>query len=264
MKRNLEGDKPMRILTITIALFIALAAIGAASAQAPKDRGPDDPPPPAGDRPQGEAPRPRREPRAGDDQPQPQPPPGKGPKGKTDGPRYTPPAPTPYPMPPGGPFPNVPGTPSPPVLQPGLPDGVYNFPDGRAVQRSRGVDRMMPPGMVQRVPGGPGPFGEPPPDDPEMRELMKQDAELEHQSHQMAQKFREARGEEREEARKALANAVAKHFEVRQERRELQIKRMEEELKRLRDEIAKRNDAQKTIIDNRFRELTGESRDLDF
>jgi hypothetical protein len=114
------------------------------------------------------------------------------------------------------------------------------------------------------MPGMPGGFGEPPPDDPEMRELMKQDAELEQQSVQMAHRVREATGEERQRIRDSLADVVVKHFDVRQKRRELQIKRMEEELKRLHDEIAKRNDARKTITDNRFRELTGESRDLDF
>ena len=113
------------------------------------------------------------------------------------------------------------------------------------------------------MPGPAGPFGEPH-DDPEMRDLMKQDAELEHQSFQMAQRIREASGDERQRIRESLGDVVSKHFDVRQKRRELQIKRMEEELKRLRDEIAKRNDARKAIIDNRFRELTGESRDLDF
>jgi hypothetical protein len=114
------------------------------------------------------------------------------------------------------------------------------------------------------MPGGANPFGEPPHDDPEMRELIKQDAELEQQSVQTAHRVREATGEERQKLRDSLADVVVKHFEVRQKRRELQIKRMEDELKRLRDEIAKRNDARKTIIDNRLREMTGDPRELDF
>lgn len=119
-------------------------------------------------------------------------------------------------------------------------------------------------GMMPGMPGHANPFGEPLPDDPEMRELMKQDAELEQQSMQMAHRVREASGEERQRLRESLADTVSKHFEVRQKRRELQIKRMEEELKRLRDEIAKRNDARKSIIDNRLREMTGDPRELDF
>jgi hypothetical protein len=97
-----------------------------------------------------------------------------------------------------------------------------------------------------------------------MHDLMKQDAELEQQTHKIAQEYRTASADERPRVRESLADVVAKHFEVRQKRRELQIKRMEEELKRLRDEIAKRNEARKTITDNRLRELTGEPRDLDF
>jgi hypothetical protein len=119
-------------------------------------------------------------------------------------------------------------------------------------------------GFPGGMPGGANPFGEPPHDDPEMRELIKQDAELEQQSVQMAHRVREATGEERQKLRDSLADVVVKHFEVRQKRRELQIKRMEDELKRLRDEIAKRNDARKTIIDNRLREMTGDPRELDF
>src|SRR5205823_9306401 len=61
-------------------------------------------------------------------------------------------------------------------------------------------------GMMPGMPGGPGPFGEPSPDDPEMRELMKQDAELEQQSHQMAQRVREAGGEEKQRVRDSLAD----------------------------------------------------------
>jgi hypothetical protein len=114
------------------------------------------------------------------------------------------------------------------------------------------------------IPGMPNPFGEPQPDDPEMRELIKQDAELEQQSMQLAHRVRDASGEERQKLRDSLADTVSKHFEVRQKRRELQIKRMEDELKRLRDEITKRNDARKTIIDNRLREMTGDPRELDF
>jgi hypothetical protein len=114
------------------------------------------------------------------------------------------------------------------------------------------------------MPGAVNPFGEPPHDDPEMRELMKQDADLEHQTMQTAHRYREATGDERQKIRDSLADTVSKHFDVRQKRRELQIKRMDEELKRLREEIAKRNDARKSIIDNRLREMTGEPRDLDF
>lgn len=119
--------------------------------------------------------------------------------------------------------------------------------------------------------GGPGfgmpgpPFGGPmPPDDPEMRELLKQDTELDRQSHDVATAFRRARGEERDKLKAELVQLVGKHFEVRQKRRELQLKRMEEELKRLRDAIGERNESRESIIGNRLREMIGEARNLDF
>jgi hypothetical protein len=109
-----------------------------------------------------------------------------------------------------------------------------------------------------------GGYGVIPPDDPEMRELMEKDAELDHQSRELTVRVREARGEDRSKLKTQLTEVVNKHFDIRQKRRELQLKRMEEELKRLRDEIAKRNDARNSIVENHIREMIGEPRDLDF
>jgi hypothetical protein len=117
------------------------------------------------------------------------------------------------------------------------------------------------PGMM---PGPFGPFGEPPPDDPEMREVMKEDADLERQTHELAAQVHETRGEERTKLKAQLTEAVNKHFDVRQRRRELQLKRMEEELRRLRDAISNRNKLRESIVENHVRELTGEPRELDF
>jgi hypothetical protein len=112
--------------------------------------------------------------------------------------------------------------------------------------------------------GSYGSGGEGPPDDPEMRDLMKQDADLDRQTHETAVRMREARGEDRAKLKSQLADMVNKHFDIRQKRRELQLKRMEEELQRLRDAIAKRNTSRDSIVENHLRELTGEPRDLDF
>ena len=237
----------MRILS-TIVFALMIAAATAVLAQPPKGKAPDDPPPPA-DRPRldppppGDGPRPRREPRPDEDsRPNLRP--------KADSPGHSQPVPMPVPgMPGAGPFgPGMRG--AGPAMQGGYGEGGFG---GRGHGAFGGA-----------FPRPAGPFGEPPPDDPEMRDLMKQDAELEQQSHQMAQRVRETSGDDKQRIRDSLADVVAKHFDVRQKRRELQIKRMEEELKRLREEIAKRNDSRKAITDNRFRELTGESRDLDF
>lgn len=116
------------------------------------------------------------------------------------------------------------------------------------------------------MPGMPGPgFGEGgPPDDPEMRDIMRQDMEMDRKTHELAIRVREARGEERTKLKTEITEHVNKHFEVRQKRRELQLKRMEEELQRLRDAISSRNKSRDTIVTNHIKELIGEERDLEF
>ncbi len=116
-----------------------------------------------------------------------------------------------------------------------------------------GLNHGRPPGEMEG-----------PPDDPEMRELMKQDADLNRQTHEMVSRMREGRGDDRAKLKSQLAELANKHFDVRQKRRELQLKRMEEELQRLRDAIAKRNTSRESIVENHLRELIGEPRDLDF
>src|SRR5262245_45861956 len=200
----------MRLFTTSV--FAAILAMATASfAQAPKGKAPDEPPPP-GDRPRFEppsdAPRPRREPRPDDDGP---PPPGKARRG--DSPQY--PQPSPMPVPPGG-MPGGYGAGG-IYVRPGSP-GMPGYGAFGGGMRGGG-------GFGGAMPGPANAFGEPPPDDPEMRELIKQDAELEQQSMQLAHRVREASGEERQKLRDSLSDTVSKHFEVRQKRRELQIKR---------------------------------------
>jgi hypothetical protein len=133
--------------------------------------------------------------------------------------------------------------------------GRSGFGGGGVGGRSGGFGGMMP---------GLSPFGEPPADDPEMRDLLRQDMELDRQAHEMAMRVRNSRGDERSKLRAELGEVVNKHFDVRQKRRELQLKRMEEELKRLRDAIGERNESRSTIVGNRLQELLGESRNLEF
>jgi hypothetical protein len=107
-----------------------------------------------------------------------------------------------------------------------------------------------------------GPGGEG--DDPEMRELMKRDMEMDREVHELAARTRQARGEDRSRLREELNDVVKRHFDVRQKRREHQLQRMEDEIKRLRDTIAKRTNSRDSIIDNHVKELLGEARDLEF
>jgi len=133
-----------------------------------------------------------------------------------------------------------------------------------------GPPGAMPPGGMGGSGFGGGSFGirggygASEPDDPEMRDLVQKDSEMERETMGLAAAYRRASGEEREKLKVQVSTLVAQHFNVRQERRKLQLKRMEEELKRLRDAITKRDDASDSIVKNRLSELIGEPRDLDF
>jgi hypothetical protein len=237
-----------RLSTIAAASALAIALTTTISAQ---DKSPDRPPESGKvlqrvPRPEDERPRfpgkgpPRRE---GDPRPEEgNRPPGKGPP---DGAR---------PMPPGG--------------QGGYGGGVgyggsregggyggYDMGGGYG----RGMGGMMAPGGYGGMPPGGGP-----PDDPEMRELVRKDFDTEREALELAGQYRRASGEEREKLKTQIAELVAKHFDIRQQRRKLQLKRMEEELSRLREAITKRDDASATLVKNRIAELIGEPRELDF
>ena len=94
--------------------------------------------------------------------------------------------------------------------------------------------------------------------DPEMFKLFQQEAELDRETRQLAGEFREAPTDKKDEVKKKLQETVAKHFEVRQQRRAMELKRLETELTRLRDSIEKRNQEKQQIIDRRVSELLGQ------
>jgi len=100
--------------------------------------------------------------------------------------------------------------------------------------------------------------------DPEMYKLLKQDSDLERRTRELAIQYRRASGEQRPEIRRELEKLVAEHFQVRQDRRLLELKRLEEELARLREAIQRRDDARQTLVHDRVLELLGEEDDLDF
>ena len=150
----------------------------------------------------------------------------------------------------------------PPTRRPGA-GGPEGGPDGRG------------PGFGPRgggFPGGPfGPGAGGPQDvrrmqqeDPEMYELLVSDSELDGQALEISEQLRRAPSDQREKLQTALKETVNKHFEVRQQRRELQLKRMENEIKRLRDAIKARSDAREEIVNKRITELTGDANPLDF
>jgi len=100
--------------------------------------------------------------------------------------------------------------------------------------------------------------------DPEMYELEKADRELDRQTLDLSEQYRRAPKDKQEALQKQLAEAVSKHFDVRQSRRELHLKRLADELDKLRESITRRNDVRDQIIGKRVAELIGEQDDLAF
>ena len=93
--------------------------------------------------------------------------------------------------------------------------------------------------------------------DPEMYKLRRADSDLERESRQLAMQYRQAPEDQKEGIQAKLEKLVLKHFEVRQQRRTLELKRLEAELQRLRDSIEKRNKAREQIVKKRVSELLG-------
>jgi len=99
--------------------------------------------------------------------------------------------------------------------------------------------------------------------DPEVYKLFVKDHALERKTRELGLQYRRAPEDQREDIRKQLVEAVDEHFEVRQQRRSLELKRLEAELQRLRAAIERRSKAKKDISARRIAELLGED-DLNF
>ena len=61
-----------------------------------------------------------------------------------------------------------------------------------------------------------------------------------------------------------LEDVVLQQFEVRQQRRQLELERLESQLRRLREAIDKRSSSRETLIKQRIEQLVGEESDLGF
>jgi hypothetical protein len=94
--------------------------------------------------------------------------------------------------------------------------------------------------------------------DPEMYKLLKAENDLDRRSREAAQEYRDAAKGERTKLKEGLKKLVTEQFEVRQQRRKLELTRFEEELKRLRDAADRREKNSQQIIDKRVSELLGE------
>lgn len=101
--------------------------------------------------------------------------------------------------------------------------------------------------------------------DPEMIKLIQGDHDIGQRARQLAQQIREGKpGSEGVDRKAELSKLVNEHFDVRQKRRELELKRLEEKLARLREVIKRRSDSRELIVGKRLSELLGEQYELDF
>ena len=94
--------------------------------------------------------------------------------------------------------------------------------------------------------------------DPAMREFHAKDQEQERRTREIAERYRQANGADRERLRDELKTAVEAHFKVRQERREAELKRLEEQLDRLRKTVQLHQEKSAEVINRRVEQLLGE------
>lgn len=95
--------------------------------------------------------------------------------------------------------------------------------------------------------------------DPDMYPLVKDDVELERKSFELSEQIRRtSKTEEKERLKNELINVVENHFNVRQERREMELKRLEEQIDRMRESLKTRAESRESLIKQRIAELTGE------
>jgi hypothetical protein len=100
--------------------------------------------------------------------------------------------------------------------------------------------------------------------DPEMYKLVKADMDLERQTHQLAMQYRQASSDQRAKLKDKIKDLVGKHFDVRQERRALELKRLEAELQRLRDSMDRRLKAREKLVEDRVSDLVGHEEETGF
>jgi hypothetical protein len=156
---------------------------------------------------------------------------------------------------------------------PGPPDGPHGGPRGPlspAMPGTPGFDGPPPPLEPPRGPVFPTMPGLPQwlpvvsGHDPQEHQMNQEEYELARKTTELTMRYRHAPAEQREQVKKELTDSVNRHFEVRQQRRELQLKRLEEELQRLRESIQARNEAREQIVNRRIAELLGDKDDLSF
>jgi hypothetical protein len=153
----------------------------------------------------------------------------------------------------------------------GGPGGEHMPPPGMMGEgfMGRPGQPMGPPGVGQSFPFGPGAWmhhdaASLEKRDPEMFKLVKEEIELDRKTRELVHDYRQASTSQRDEIKKEIQKQVDQQFQVRQQRRQLDLKRFEEELQRLRSAIEQRNQARKQIVEKRVTELLGQEEEVGF
>jgi hypothetical protein len=92
----------------------------------------------------------------------------------------------------------------------------------------------------------------------EMDSLMRREEDLGEQASGLADKYRDAPTDKKAEIKSELEKIVEQQFDLRQERRAMEVKRLEEDLKRIRTMMDRRKEARKQVVSNRVAELLDE------
>ena len=90
-----------------------------------------------------------------------------------------------------------------------------------------------------------------------MFKAIQEDFDLERQTRDQAEQYRRANKDAQAKIKEKLVEIVNKHFEVRQQLRNLEVKHLEQQLKQLRDKIDQREKKRKEIVEKRIFELIG-------
>jgi len=94
------------------------------------------------------------------------------------------------------------------------------------------------------------------------RPVNPQIAKLERQSHKLANRYRQAKGQDKKKLGDTLRGTLSEIFKLKVQMQGKQVERLEKQLERLRKELKKRESNRKTMIQKRFDRLTGEEKDL--
>ena len=86
--------------------------------------------------------------------------------------------------------------------------------------------------------------------------------ELEQQSQELARRYRQAKGRDKEELDEKLRKTLSEVFELKVQTRDKQVQRLERQLDRLREQLEKRERNREAMIQKRFSQLTGQKDEL--